>query len=29
MKKVQPELKALQERFKGDPAGQQKEMMAL
>jgi len=29
MKKVQPEMKALQERFKGDPAGQQKEMMAL
>jgi YidC/Oxa1 family membrane protein insertase len=29
MKKVQPEMKALQERFKGDPQGQQKEMMAL
>jgi YidC/Oxa1 family membrane protein insertase len=29
MKKVQPEMKALQERFKGDAAGQQKEMMAL
>jgi len=29
MKKVQPEMKAMQERFKGDPAGQQKEMMAL
>jgi YidC/Oxa1 family membrane protein insertase len=29
MKKVQPELKALQERLKGDPAAQQKEMMAL
>jgi YidC/Oxa1 family membrane protein insertase len=29
MKKVQPEMKALQERLKGDPAAQQKEMMAL
>lgn len=29
MKKIQPEMKALQERFKGDPQGQQKEMMAL
>jgi YidC/Oxa1 family membrane protein insertase len=29
MKKVQPEMKSLQERFKGDPAAQQKEMMAL
>jgi YidC/Oxa1 family membrane protein insertase len=29
MKKVQPEMKALQERFKGDAAAQQKEMMAL
>ena len=29
MKKVQPEMKALQERMKNDPAGQQKEMMAL
>ena len=29
MKKVQPELKALQERLKGDAAAQQKEMMAL
>jgi YidC/Oxa1 family membrane protein insertase len=29
MKKVQPEMKALQERFKGDPQGQQKAMMEL
>ncbi len=29
MKKVQPELKALQAKFKDDPATQQKEMMAL
>jgi YidC/Oxa1 family membrane protein insertase len=29
MKKVQPELKALQAKFKDDPAAQQKEMMAL
>jgi YidC/Oxa1 family membrane protein insertase len=29
MKKVQPELKALQARFKDDPTAQQKEMMAL
>ncbi len=29
MKKVQPEMKALQERMKGDPAALQKEMMAL
>jgi YidC/Oxa1 family membrane protein insertase len=29
MKKIQPEMKAMQERFKGDPQGQQKEMMAL
>lgn len=29
MKKIQPEMKALQDRFKGDPQGQQKEMMAL
>ncbi len=29
MKKVQPEMKAIQERHKGDPQGQQKEMMAL
>ena len=29
MKKIQPEMKALQERHKGDPQGQQKEMMAL
>lgn len=29
MKKVQPELKALQARLKDDPAAQQKEMMAL
>ncbi|MFI4975697.1 MAG: membrane protein insertase YidC [Caulobacterales bacterium] len=29
MKKVQPQLKALQEKFKDDPQGQQKEMMAL
>jgi YidC/Oxa1 family membrane protein insertase len=29
MKKIQPELKALQEKYKDDPGGQQKEMMAL
>ncbi|MHB8528203.1 MAG: membrane protein insertase YidC [Caulobacteraceae bacterium] len=29
MKKLQPQLKELQARFKDDPAGQQKEMMAL
>ncbi len=29
MKKVQPEMKVLQEKFKGDPPGLQKEMMAL
>ncbi|HEY1425479.1 MAG TPA: membrane protein insertase YidC [Caulobacteraceae bacterium] len=29
MKKVQPEMKALQERLKGDPPALQKEMMAL
>jgi YidC/Oxa1 family membrane protein insertase len=29
MKKIQPELKALQEKFKDDPGSQQKEMMAL
>ena len=29
MKKVQPEMKALQERLKGDPAALQKEMMGL
>ncbi len=29
MKKLQPQLKDLQARFKDDPAGQQKEMMAL
>jgi YidC/Oxa1 family membrane protein insertase len=29
MKKVQPQMKALQERMKDDPAGLQKEMMAL
>jgi YidC/Oxa1 family membrane protein insertase len=29
MKKVQPEMKALQDRMKGDPANLQKEMMAL
>ncbi|MGH6958176.1 MAG: membrane protein insertase YidC, partial [Caulobacteraceae bacterium] len=29
MKKIQPEIKALQAKHKGDPAGQQKEMMAL
>jgi YidC/Oxa1 family membrane protein insertase len=29
MKKIQPELQALQKRMKDDPAGQQKEMMAL
>ncbi len=29
MKKIQPELKALQEKHKGDPAEQQKDMMAL
>jgi YidC/Oxa1 family membrane protein insertase len=29
MKKIQPELKALQAKYKDDPAAQQKEMMAL
>ena len=29
MKKIQPEMKAMQERLKGDPAQQQKEMLAL
>ena len=29
MKKIQPELKALQEKHKGDPTEQQKDMMAL
>ena len=29
MKKIQPELQALQKRLKDDPAAQQKEMMAL
>jgi YidC/Oxa1 family membrane protein insertase len=29
MKKIQPELKAMQEKFKNDPSAQQKEMMAL
>jgi YidC/Oxa1 family membrane protein insertase len=29
MKKIQPELQALQKKFKDDPASQQKEMMAL
>jgi YidC/Oxa1 family membrane protein insertase len=29
MKKVQPQMKELQDRLKGDPAAQQKEMMAL